>query len=95
MKSYICIVEGKVTGDKVMGVTFQSWAKTVADELGLKGWIRNVADGKAEILLQGSAENYTVFRERLRTEAPVPDLKNVTCNAMDYDKDHDRFEARG
>lgn len=95
MKSYSCIVEGKVAGDKVMGVKFQSWVKTVADELGLKGWIRNVADGKAEILVQGDAEDYAAFRERLKTEAPVPDLRNITCNTLDYDKEHETFEARG
>ena len=95
MKSYTCIVEGKVMGDKVLCVKFQSWVKKVADELGLKGWIRNIAEGKAEILLQGEAETYAAFRERLKTESPVPDLKKVTCNAMDYDKVHDAFEARG
>ena len=95
MKSYTCIVEGKVTGDKVVGVKFQSWVKKVADELQLKGWIRNIADSKAEILLQGEADAYAAFRERLKAEAPIPDLQKVTCSAMEYDKEHDHFEARG
>lgn len=95
MTSYTCIVDGKVTGDKILGVTFQSWVKTVADELELKGWVRNIADGKAEILLQGSAEAYAVFRERLKAEAPVPDLRQVACSSIDYDKEYDRFDARG
>lgn len=95
MKSYTCIVEGKVMGDKVLCVKFQSWVKKLADELELKGWIRNIADGKAEILLQGHAEAYAAFRERLKSESPVPDLKKITCTGMDYDKDHDHFEARG
>ncbi len=94
MKSYTCIIEGKVMGDKVLSVKFQSWVKTLADELGLKGWVRNIADGKAEILVQGTADAYAVFRERIKTESPVPDLKNVSCNAIDYDKTHDHFEAR-
>jgi len=95
MKSYTCIVEGRVTDGKVIGSKFQSWVKSVADQLNLKGWVRNIADGKAEILVQGGVEAYSTFRERLRTESPVPDLKKVTCNAIDYDKEHDRFETRG
>ncbi len=90
MKSYTCIIEGKVTGGK-----FQSWVLSTAQQLGLKGWVRNIADQKAEILIQGSVEAYSAFREKLKTESPVPDLKSVSCNAMDYDKVHEHFEVRG
>jgi len=90
MKSYTCIVEGKVTGGK-----FQSWVLDAAQQLGLKGWVRNVGDKKAEILIQGEAEAYATFRDRLKTESPVPDLVQVNCNAIDYDKVHEGFEVRG
>lgn len=90
MKSYTCIIEGKVTGGK-----FQSWVLDTAQQLKLTGWVRNIADNKAEILIQGEVEAYGTFREKLKTESPVPDLKSVTCSAIAYDKTHDRFEARG
>jgi acylphosphatase len=90
MKSYTCIVEGKVTGGN-----FQSWVLGVAQALGLKGWVRNIEDSKAEILVQGEPEAYATFRERLKNEAPVPDLKAVNCTVLDYDKIHDHFEVRG
>lgn len=90
MKSYTCIVEGKVTGGK-----FQSWVLDTAQRLGLKGWVRNIDDGKAEILAQGNPDSYAVLQERLKTEAPVPDLKAVTCTVIEYDKVHEQFEVRG
>jgi acylphosphatase len=91
MKSYTCIVEGKVTGGK-----FQSWVLDTAQRLGLKGWVRNIDDGKAEILVQGESDDvFAILQERLRTEAPVPDLKSVSCTAIEYDKVHEKFEARG
>ena len=90
MKSYTCIIEGKVTGGN-----FQSWAQSTAQQLGLTGWVRNIADRKAEILLQGTAEAYAAFRERLKDESPVVDLENITCNAIEYDKIHDQFSVRG
>ena len=90
MKSYTCIVEGKVAG-----TNFQSWVQNLANQLGLTGWVRNIADRKAEVLVQGEAEAYGAFREKLKTEAPVVDLVNVTCNAIDYDTEHKDFSIRG
>lgn len=90
MKSYTCIVEGKVTGGN-----FQSWSQSTAQQLGLTGWVRNIADQTAEILLQGSDEAYASFRERLKEESPVVDLINITCNEIEYDKVHEQFSIRG
>lgn len=90
MKSYTCIVEGKVTGGN-----FQSWVQSTAQQLGLTGWVRNIADKKAEVLIQGNAESYAVFRDRLKAESPVPDLTSVSCSALDYDKVHENFAVRG
>ena len=90
MKSYTCIVEGKVTGGK-----FQSWVMDTANRLELKGWVRNVGDKKAEVLIQGDADAYASFRELLKTESPVPDLTSVDCKSIEYDKTYDVFEIRG
>jgi len=90
MKSYTCIVEGKVTGGN-----FQSWVQSTALHLGLTGWVRNIADKKAEVLIQGEAEAYATFRERLKSESPVPDMTNVSCNSIAYDKVHKNFSVRG
>ncbi|WP_419785513.1 acylphosphatase [Pseudodesulfovibrio sp.] len=90
MISYTCIVEGKVAG-----TNFQSWAQDTAQQLGLTGWVRNIADGKAEILLQGDAQAYAAFREKLKTEAPIIDLVDISCNPIEYDKEHTDFAIRG
>ncbi|QJB55294.1 acylphosphatase [Pseudodesulfovibrio sp. zrk46] len=90
MRSYTCIVEGKVTGGN-----FQSWTQSTAQQLGLTGWVRYIGDKKAEVLIQGDAEAYATFRERLKSESPVVDLISVSCNAIDYDKTHDNFAVRG
>ncbi|MDD3310797.1 acylphosphatase [Pseudodesulfovibrio sp.] len=90
MRSYTCIVEGKVAG-----TNFQSWVQDLAQQLGLTGWVRNIADAKAEILVQGDAEGYAAFREKLKTEAPIIDLVGISCNAIDYDKEHKNFSIRG
>ncbi|WP_319581765.1 acylphosphatase [uncultured Pseudodesulfovibrio sp.] len=90
MLSYTCTVEGKVTGGN-----FQSWVQSTAQHLGLTGWVRNIADNKAEILLQGEAEKYAAFREHLLAEAPIVDRGEISCNTIEYDKVFDVFEIRG
>ena len=41
---------------KVQGVFFRSSTKNMAEELGLSGWVRNLADGRVEALFEGKKE---------------------------------------
>jgi acylphosphatase len=40
----------------VQGVGFRYSALRTADSLGLKGWVRNVEDGRVEILAEGGSK---------------------------------------
>ncbi len=87
--SYVCTVEGKVSGG-----TFKVWALETAQRLGLTGWVRFINDDKAEILLQGKSTQYDSFRDLLKDDAPVPDPKTITCAVEEHDKAYDAFEMR-
>ena len=39
---------------KVQGVFFRSALKNLADNLGVRGWVRNLSDGRVEAVIQGS-----------------------------------------
>lgn len=41
---------------KVQGVFFRYSTKNMAEELGLSGWVRNLADGRVEALFEGKKE---------------------------------------
>jgi acylphosphatase len=41
---------------RVQGVGFRSNTRRVANQLGLKGWTRNLRDGKVEIVAEGEPE---------------------------------------
>lgn len=47
----ICL-HGFVSG-KVQGVSFRQCTQDEADRLDLNGWVRNLADGRVEVLVEG------------------------------------------
>ncbi len=49
-----------VTG-KIQGVGFRAFVKRCATKFGLKGFVRNLKDGRVEICLQGAPEKITDF----------------------------------
>src|SRR4051812_32460887 len=41
---------------KVQGVGFRAFTKERADEVGAKGWVKNLLDGRVEAVMQGQGD---------------------------------------
>ncbi len=89
IKSLQCVISGKV-----QGVFFRSWIHDQAANLGVKGWVRNIADGKVEVLGQGAEASLEEFKSRLIQGSPLSRVENIECKWIDYDKEHTEFEIR-
>jgi acylphosphatase len=50
----------------VQGVGFRAFTERVAQELGVSGWARNLADGRVEVHANGTAMQLDEFEARLR-----------------------------
>ena len=60
---------------RVQGVFFRSETKHEAKKLGVKGWVRNLPDGKVEAVFEGEQEN---VRELIRFCKQGPSGARVT-----------------
>jgi acylphosphatase len=54
------IVEGRV-----QGVGFRAWTRHKAARLGLRGWVRNLPDGRVEVAAAGPPEKVEELRSLL------------------------------
>jgi acylphosphatase len=55
-----------VVRGRVQGVGFRWFVEREAHILGIAGWVRNNADGSVEVLAQGTRDQLTGLRSRLR-----------------------------
>jgi acylphosphatase len=75
MKTVHLLVRGKV-----QGVYYRASAKQVADQLDLRGWVRNTPEGHVEIVASGSGINVDRFIEWCWRGPSSADVKEVMEN---------------
>jgi acylphosphatase len=61
---------GRISG-RVQGVGYRYFAEKCAHEHGVKGWVRNAADGSVEITAAGETDDLERFLVRLK-RGPFP-----------------------
>jgi len=74
-----------VTG-RVQGVSFRYYTQKQAEQLGLHGWVRNLADGRVEVWACGDAQQLEALDQWLAvgpTLARVDAVEQTTEQATD------------
>ncbi len=82
----------KITG-KVQGVFYRASAKTIADELNIKGWVKNDAEGNVISYVSGKIENILAFISWCRIGPPLAEVLEVEIEDIDEEK-VEGFEIR-
>jgi acylphosphatase len=61
----------------VQGVGFRAFTKSVARRLGLKGFVRNLPDGRVEVYAEGPEESVETLIDELRKGPPLSRVDKV------------------
>lgn len=62
---------------RVQGVFFRESTRRMADELRLRGWVRNVADGRVEAYFVGAPAACEAALAFVRTGPPAADVSGI------------------
>ena len=82
-----------VRGD-VQGVGFRYFVQGRADELGLKGWVRNRADGSVECVAEGPRERLNKLLGELERGPAGADVEDVETDWTEPRGDVTSFSIR-
>ena len=69
----------------VQGVFYRNWAVETAQELGLRGWVKNVDDGTVEALLCGDGPVVEEMLRRMHEGSLRADVARVEARDVDGD----------
>lgn len=74
-----CFVSGRV-----QGVFFRQSTQAQANLHGLTGWVKNLQDGRVEVMAFGNQEQLESFRQWLNTGPPTAQVIGVECEEAEY-----------
>ena len=74
--------EIKVSG-RVQGVGFRYYAQKRAADFGLKGWVKNMADGSLHLVVQGEKPEVDTFVDYLRIGPTLSRVSKVAVSPIE------------
>lgn len=72
---------------RVQGVGYRRFAKRQAESLALKGWTRNLLDGRVEVLAVGPESQLDRFCEELKRGPSFSQVREVVVKSLTEDSD--------
>ncbi len=81
----------------VQGVFFRATTRSIANELGLRGWVRNLPEGHVELLAIGEEKHLRAFLHYCQEgsrDARVDDVQATWVSPEEYDEPAIGFEIR-
>lgn len=79
---------------RVQGVFFRYGTRDLAVELGVKGWVRNLPDGRVEAVFEGDREKVERMVEFCRTGPPGAIVEDVEVKWEPYKGEFSGFSIR-
>lgn len=78
----------------VQGVAFRWHVRDQAESLGLTGFVRNLSDGRVEVVLEGEEKEIRKAIERLKTGSRWAKVENIETKWDAYRGEFNNFEIK-
>lgn len=78
-KGIHCIISGRV-----QGVFYRANTQRKAVEIGVKGWVRNLADGRVEVMAFGDDNQLQLLTQWLRQGPPTAQVDDVVIEELEF-----------
>lgn len=79
---------------RVQGVFFRYETKRLADSIGVKGWVRNLPDGRVEAVFEGEDELVRKMIDFCKRGPPGARVTDVKIEHEDYKGEFKSFSIR-
>lgn len=89
MEALVALISGRV-----QGVGFRWFTERQARGLDVRGYVRNLPDGRVEVLAQADKEALAEFFERLREGPRASRVENIETLTVDVDPELSSFTVR-
>jgi len=76
----------------VQGVNFRYYTKQLADKLGLKGWVKNLPDGRIEVVAEGSENEINELIKFLKGGPRGAKVLNFEIEKEEYQDEFKYFD---
>ncbi len=83
-----------VVSGLVQGVCFRAYAVDEARRLGLRGWVRNLADGRVEAEAEGERAALEALVQFCRRGPPAAEVEGVEVSWREFRGDLGTFTTR-
>jgi acylphosphatase len=87
-------VKIEIFGPDVIGVNFRTWAQKGAIAEGIKGYVRNTANGTVEIIAEGEKDNLERFINACNTGPEGANVEKVDVEYGSATGEFKSFEIR-
>jgi acylphosphatase len=81
-----------IAGGVVQGVGFRWFVKRVADDYGVKGFVRNLPDGSVETVAEGDKSAIHGFVSEIKVGPSSARVSGVSIDWIEYEGKYDDFD---
>ncbi|GAB4408368.1 MAG: acylphosphatase [Thermodesulfovibrionales bacterium] len=79
---------------RVQGVFYRAFTRDIANYIGLKGWVRNLPDGRVEAVFEGRREDIEQAIKECFSGPPGAKVNNIDVEWEGYRGDLKEFQIR-